>query len=109
MDKVLQECYIFNLMELLGALGHITPVPWYMGAHQNYRPLLGPQVPYCNKDPKRDHNFDSHRHAQSYVRSGETSTHSPARAGAFVKDQNNQISGAIYQVLLKNTNMVHGP
>ena len=34
----------------------------YMGGCQNYGPFLDPQtqVPYLNKDPKRDHNFDNH-------------------------------------------------
>ena len=33
----------------------------YMGDCQNYGPFLGPLnwAPYYNRDPKRDHNFDS--------------------------------------------------
>ena len=34
-----------------------------MGGGQNYGPFLGYpkyEVPYYNKDPKRDHNFDNH-------------------------------------------------
>ena len=34
-----------------------------MGCCQNDDPLLGSpryQLPYCNKEPKRDHNFDNH-------------------------------------------------
>ena len=34
-----------------------------MGGYQNYGPFLGTlniQVPYQNRDPKRDQNFDSH-------------------------------------------------
>ena len=34
-----------------------------MGGGQNYGPFLGYpkyEVPYYNKDPKKDHNFDNH-------------------------------------------------
>ena len=34
-----------------------------MGGCQNYGPFLGTlkyEVPYYNRDPKRDHNFDNH-------------------------------------------------
>ena len=36
----------------------------HMGNCQNYGPFLGPlnQAPYYNRDPKRDHNFDSSPH-----------------------------------------------
>ena len=36
----------------------------YMGGCQNHGPFLGTlniKVPYCNRGPKRDHNFDNSR------------------------------------------------
>ena len=41
------------------------PIMGYMGGCQNYGPFLGTlniRVPYYNRDPKRDHNFDNHPH-----------------------------------------------
>ena len=37
----------------------------YMGGCQNYDPFLGTPnyVPYYNRDPKRDHNFDNNPYA----------------------------------------------
>ena len=45
-----------TIMGYIGIIG-------YMGGCQNYGPFLGYptyQVPYYNRDPKRDHNFDNH-------------------------------------------------
>ena len=39
-----------------------------MGGCQNYGPFFGYpryEVPYYNRDPKRDHNFDNHPYKES--------------------------------------------